>query len=57
MHLMQYRSVKADTPTVVFLLLKYVTKFRLPPHPCESVRIWRANIFFDKTGSEMTSGI
>jgi hypothetical protein len=36
-------------------LSKYVTKFRLPPHPCESVpRIWRANIFFDKTGSEMT---
>jgi hypothetical protein len=34
-------------------LHKYVTKFSLPPHPCESVpRIWRANIFFDKTGSD-----
>jgi hypothetical protein len=40
----------------VFHVSEYVTKFRLPPHPCDRY-IWRANIFFDKTGSEMTRNL
>jgi hypothetical protein len=40
------RQVREPRRKLITKVRKYVTKFRLPPHQCESVpRIWRANIF------------